>query len=62
MLIDSPGAAFEVILGLWMSTKAGHNIQDLFTKFLLTILLEQTTAVHIANAFIKSFVCILDAS
>jgi len=51
------------IVGPLQSTKAGHNhiltIQDLLTKFLVAIPLEQTTATHVADAFIKKFLCIL---
>jgi len=46
------------------STKEGHNyiltIQDLFTKFLVGVRVEQTTATHVADAFIKkNLFCIL---
>jgi len=67
ILTDTPGNAFDKvamdIVGPPQPTKAGHNyiltIQDLLTKFLVAIPLEQTTATHVADAFIKKLVCIL---
>jgi len=66
ILTDTPGYAFDKvamdIVGPLQPTKARHNyiliIQDLLTKFLVAIPLKQTTATHVADAFIKKFLCI----
>jgi len=55
ILTDTSSAAFDKtamdIMGPLMPTKAGHNyiltVQDLLTKFLVVIPLEQTTVIHI---------------
>jgi len=67
ILTDTSGTAFDKvamdIVRLLTPTKAKHNyiltIQDLLTKFLVAIPLEQTTATHVADTFIKKFLCIL---
>jgi len=64
ILTDTPGNAFDKvamdIVGPLQPTKAGHTtIQDLLTKLLVAIPLEQTITTHVADAFIKKFLFIL---
>jgi len=62
----SSAASDKVAMGIMETltlTKAGYNyiltVQDLLTKFLVAIPLEQITVIHIADIFIRNFICIL---
>jgi len=67
ILIDTSDIAFDKmvidIMGPLTPTKTRHDyiliIQDLLTKFLVAIPLEQITATHVGDAFIKKCLCIL---
>jgi len=69
ILTDTLGVAFDKIaMDHWrqkqdtitsLLSMSRSTIQDLIRKFLIAISLEEITAIHIADAFIKNFICIL---
>jgi len=64
ILTDTAGAAFDKVAKGLTPIKIGHNyiltVQDLLAKFFVAIPLEQTTAIHIVDVFIRNFTHILD--
>lgn len=69
ILTDTPDVAFDKIsmdiMGPLPTSRSGSThiltIQDLLTKYCLAIPLKITTATHVAEAFIKDFICTFGA-
>ena len=65
ILTDTPGRAFDKsaldIVGPLPTTREGNTyiltMQDLLTKYFVCEPLKQSTAIKIADAFIKRFIC-----
>jgi hypothetical protein len=65
ILTDTPDTSFDKIsmdvMGLLLTTEQGNSyiltIQNLLTKYLVIVPIKDASAISVAHAFIKNFIC-----